>query len=71
MLDVFFIQISTAQFKLINLMNVCFLNSNTITNTIANIESSTIQLKSLAKLNTKKLLTQKDSIYKSFGVISL
>ena len=52
-------------------MNVCFLNSNTITNTIANIESSTIQLKSLAKLNTKKLLTQKDSIYKSFGVISL
>ena len=37
----------------IDKFNECFLNSNTITNTIANIESSTIQLKSLAKLNTK------------------
>ena len=39
---------------LIKLMNVCFLNSNAITNTIVNIESNTIQLNNLLKLITKK-----------------
>ena len=45
--NVFFIQISTVQFELLRFMNICFLYSNTTSNTIIlnaiiNIESYTI-----------------------------
>ena len=46
--------------ELIKLINVCFLNSNTIINTTVNIESNTIQLNNLLKRITKKSLIQKD-----------
>ena len=48
------------------IMNVCLLYSNTITNTLVNIESNTIQLNNLLKLITKKQLIQKDKHLQKF-----
>ena len=39
------------QFELIKLINGCFVNSNTITHTTANIQSNAIQLKSFSALH--------------------